>query len=584
MSRRRTPSDLWRKLVGRQQLRIRSASAPQAPKSTAPWQILIESGLFDAGFYSAQCGREFKSDQAAARHLIKFGTRRGRLPHPLINFSSMPSHVAASWGTGAVSSVIEYLRTSGLKMAWSPLFDPRVLLSSLSHSNLDEAERWEIVTAFLDDLKPETLLPTPTDSSQRQITWGPARAAMLSAGAELAEHTRLIKARLTSKWDEEAEALWLEQLGSSPLPETAGPAVSIIMPVWNRAFQVADAIRSVQAQDFHDWELVVADDGSTDGTLAVLREMASHDSRIRVLAEPHQGVCASRNAALTVARGRYVAFLDSDNHWRPHFLGTMLRGMQQSGLRAAYAGSRLVDRDGKTSYRAYRGGLDHLLVLNHIDLNVLVVERSIAVESGGFDASLRRWVDHDFAIRIARITEPQYLPFIGCDYDDNSEADNRITTSESDHWQYVVLGKALVDWESLRAQSDARVAGRVSVVIPTYQDASHHHGGPGRRDRGRRQWFGAADLPRPSFHVHRDRPGPAHQGPAKPQLRHRVEHRGARVDGRVHPFSQQRHRRSPRMAPASSRKTPRRRCRRRSAAPPVSRRHDPGGGHRVPRP
>lgn len=95
------------------------------------------------------------------------------------------------------------------------------------------------------------------------------------------------------------------------------PEVSIILPTYNRVDVIGRAIASIIRQTHTDWELLVVDDGSTDGTLARLQGL---DPRIRLLSQPNQGVAAARNTGIAAAAGRYVAFMDSDDEWRPQFL------------------------------------------------------------------------------------------------------------------------------------------------------------------------------------------------------------------------------------------------------------------------
>lgn len=89
---------------------------------------------------------------------------------------------------------------------------------------------------------------------------------------------------------------------------------SVVIPTYNRAALLAEALDSVFAQRFTDFEVVVADDGSTDGTAALLR---SYGERLRIVRQANLGPGAARNLAAKVARGRYLAFLDSDDRWFP---------------------------------------------------------------------------------------------------------------------------------------------------------------------------------------------------------------------------------------------------------------------------
>jgi glycosyltransferase involved in cell wall biosynthesis len=93
------------------------------------------------------------------------------------------------------------------------------------------------------------------------------------------------------------------------------------MPTYNRADVILRAVRSIQAQWFEDWELVVVDDGSTDGTAELLAGLG--EPRLRVVRQENRGVAGARNATLRAARGELLSFLDSDDEWPPHHLALM---------------------------------------------------------------------------------------------------------------------------------------------------------------------------------------------------------------------------------------------------------------------
>lgn len=98
------------------------------------------------------------------------------------------------------------------------------------------------------------------------------------------------------------------------------PKISIVMPVYNAETFLADAIGSLQAQTFADWELIAVNDGSTDGSGAVLDALAEKDSRIRVIHQANGGICAARNRGLAEARGEYLGFMDNDDVLLPETL------------------------------------------------------------------------------------------------------------------------------------------------------------------------------------------------------------------------------------------------------------------------
>ncbi len=106
--------------------------------------------------------------------------------------------------------------------------------------------------------------------------------------------------------------------------------ISVIIPTYNRAGHVGCAVRSVLTQTFEDLELIVVDDGSTDSTREVLAGF--EDKRLRAVYQENKGVASARNLGLNLARGRYVAFLDSDDYWLEKKLELQLAFMQQSGF------------------------------------------------------------------------------------------------------------------------------------------------------------------------------------------------------------------------------------------------------------
>ena len=114
---------------------------------------------------------------------------------------------------------------------------------------------------------------------------------------------------------------------------TVLPRISVIMPVFNAAGFLKETIASVQAQSLDDWELLAVEDGSTDDSAAILAQLAAADPRIQVLTTGgNRGAGAARNLAMTMARGRYLAFLDADDLWHPDKLALQLAAMQDTGV------------------------------------------------------------------------------------------------------------------------------------------------------------------------------------------------------------------------------------------------------------
>lgn len=123
--------------------------------------------------------------------------------------------------------------------------------------------------------------------------------------------------------------------------------VSIVTPAYNAARFIEEAVDSVRTQSYENWELLVVDDQSKDATGSLVAAFARRDPRIKLIrAEENGGPARARNLALDVARGRYVAFLDSDDIWLPHKLERQLAFMEQVEASVSYTGYRRISEDG----------------------------------------------------------------------------------------------------------------------------------------------------------------------------------------------------------------------------------------------
>jgi glycosyltransferase involved in cell wall biosynthesis len=170
--------------------------------------------------------------------------------------------------------------------------------------------------------------------------------------------------------------------------------VSVIVPTFNGAWCLGQTLRSVQAQTLTDFEVIVIDDGSTDGTAQLARDVASADGRFRVLEQQNAGVAITRNRGIALAKGDYVAPLDQDDLWKPEFLAEAVKALDQNPAAVmAFARSVWIDADGRPSTFPLPEvpqsvGYRELLRSNPIGNGSCTVVRREALQFVGFDADL----------------------------------------------------------------------------------------------------------------------------------------------------------------------------------------------------
>ena len=124
--------------------------------------------------------------------------------------------------------------------------------------------------------------------------------------------------------------------------------VSIITPTWNCARFICETIRSVQAQTYKNWEMIISDDCSTDNTCEVIAPYLKEDSRIKYICNPkNSGAAITRNNALKVAQGKWIAFLDSDDLWLPEKLEKQVSFMMENKYTFSYHEYTEMTEEGK---------------------------------------------------------------------------------------------------------------------------------------------------------------------------------------------------------------------------------------------
>lgn len=226
-----------------------------------------------------------------------------------------------------------------------------------------------------------------------------------------------VETRAAREAEREQAALTQEPLATEP----GTPLVSVILATRNRAALTAQAIASVQAQVLTNWELIVVNDGSTDETAAVLDALVagpSPDARIRIIHLPHGGVSAARNKGLAAARGKFVAFLDSDNLLYPAFLAAAARVLAADGQLPAVYGALVTEVHAGPAPTVFlhQFSRSELERGNYIDCNAVLWRRADLDRIGGFDEDMDRLVDWDLALRMTCERAAQPLDVLAAQY------------------------------------------------------------------------------------------------------------------------------------------------------------------------
>jgi glycosyltransferase involved in cell wall biosynthesis len=184
------------------------------------------------------------------------------------------------------------------------------------------------------------------------------------------------------------------------------PCVSVLMPVFNTAPFVELALISVAAQEFRDFELVVVDDGSTDGTLAILKSFAAQEPRMRLIARSNRGLIATRNQLVDEARGEFIAWMDSDDLSHPARLKRLIAEFEdESQLVCVGSNVEVIDPDGKPlGVETYPPKHDAIRAQQMFGAGLrfpsTMQRRSIAIDVGGFREPFRIGEDFDYLLRV----------------------------------------------------------------------------------------------------------------------------------------------------------------------------------------
>ncbi|MBF0588163.1 MAG: glycosyltransferase family 2 protein [Magnetococcales bacterium] len=205
-----------------------------------------------------------------------------------------------------------------------------------------------------------------------------------------------------------------------PAADAPLPKVSVVTPIYNGARHIEETIRSVMAQSFDDWEMIVVDNASSDESRGHIRRLMAQEPRLRLLERSWNsgGPARPRNDGIRVARGEYVAFLDADDRWKPEKLAqqvAFIEAPEQAGtalvfckMLVSYQSGELValGREYLPPPPLESGGWFERLLMHNVIITVTVMVRRQALmglpELFREDPYLNTWEDLDLWLRLAR--------------------------------------------------------------------------------------------------------------------------------------------------------------------------------------
>lgn len=239
----------------------------------------------------------------------------------------------------------------------------------------------------------------------------------------------------------------------------ASPLVSVIIPCYNSAAHITDAINSVFAQDYPNIEVIVVDDGSTDNSIDILRQFGD---KIVVQQQANQGPAAARNAGMRLAKGEFIAFIDSDDLWLPGKLTAQISYLQQhpkvglcycgwailhDGTSLEQIAAQLADAPkAETLENAYYSGWLYLKLLKESVIHTItaVIRKDVIDTIGMFNTDYRIGEDHDLWLRISQQYQMVKLSHTYAVYRDNPQSTTKKVHAKN--FSLLVLESAVANY------------------------------------------------------------------------------------------------------------------------------------------
>lgn len=238
------------------------------------------------------------------------------------------------------------------------------------------------------------------------------------------------------------------------------PLVSIINPTFNDAQYIEASIRSVLSQDFTDFEYIIINDGSTDDTEKIIKRLQKEDARIRLVSQENQGLVASLNRGLKIARGKYIARIDGDDEWLPHKLATQVAALEaDQDLVIIGGGALLFNKDSVPTGFFLNVARDEdirtgLCLFNQFCHSSVVYRKDTALKAGLYPDTCPA-EDYDLFSKFADYGKLANIPYPVFRY---RITDGSISAQHRDEQNARAKEISLANWRHLRPEVVSRAA------------------------------------------------------------------------------------------------------------------------------
>ncbi|WP_430592367.1 glycosyltransferase [Humidisolicoccus flavus] len=424
---------------------------------------LLASGLLDREFYEAQVGQTFESDEAALHHYLEIGRFELRSITTLFNEDWYRAQTGAPESDRFLSMFfgIEPLAST------SPVFDAVrysrecEILGIPAPGNTRAA--LELFVRFAEN---NTELPSHPLASGT-LHFGRMRRAAIDLARKQQIRNQPHDVPELFEWNEDASRDATQTLRNAP--RGGEPLVSVVIAIRDGRDALPSAIQSVRDQRWENWELLLVDDASVDGSDEAIAHAATLDPRVQSFVNDGNGVASARNQALHAAAGEFVLFLDVDHVLEPDALLVLTNFLLRNDAPAVRSAVRVL-HPFDTRYQFITGDRESL---RHTELSPSLsatLFRKQALERiDGFDESMKAAVDFDLFLRLLKKVEVPSLEYLAATTA-HFAGPRTLAVREPAGWRRRALTKDLIRWDDQRASLDSRTDDAVSIVIPVYLD------------------------------------------------------------------------------------------------------------------